>query len=313
MAWLVQSPAGERAQGARGDDTMTRGSMAAAVLGAMLASGGFATAATVERDGAARVVTRADRQLDPRALDDLLERSGLRVQLGSLTTGIRAQFRRAHQRQSSQDRITIDRIVAERFAADALYARIKTELQRNLDSDPLEKALAWYDSPLGQRITGQELAALVATGGAEAVADLEQNRPSSRRINLLERLDAAGGASETTVDITVAIVRSLTRAFQPGLPAVADLTAGQLDQQIAQARNRTLHDMRRACLVSMLLAYRGLSDDELDLYVRFVESESGNRYMAVMNSALLTAINAAAEATAAELKTAVPQLVGDLR
>jgi hypothetical protein len=44
-----------------------------------------------------------------------------------------------------------------------------------------------------------------------------------------------------------------------------------------------------------------------------VESESGNRYMAVMNSALLTAINAAAEATAAELKTAVPQLVGDLR
>ena len=306
-------PAGERAQGARGDDTMTRGSMAAAVLGAMLASGGFATAATVERDGAARVVTRADRQLDPRALDDLLERSGLRVQLGSLTTGIRAQFRRAHQRQSSQDRITIDRIVAERFAADALYARIKTELQRNLDSDPLEKALAWYDSPLGQRITGQELAALVATGGAEAVADLEQNRPSSRRINLLGRLDAAGGASETTVDITVAIVRSLTRAFQPGLPAVADLTAGQLDQQIAQARNRTLHDMRRACLVSMLLAYRGLSDDELDLYVRFVESESGNRYMAVMNSALLTAINAAAEATAAELKTAVPQLVGDLR
>ena len=108
-------------------------------------------------------------------------------------------------------------------------------------------------------------------------------------------------------------MRSLTRAFQPGLPAVADLTAGQLDQQIAQARNRTLHDMRRACLVSMLLAYRGLSDDELDLYVRFVESESGNRYMAVMNSALLTAINAAAEATAAELKTAVPQLVGDLR
>src|SRR2546427_2093876 len=171
------APAGERAQGARGDDTMTRGSMAAAVLGAMLAAGGFATAATVERDGAARVVTRADRQLDPRALDDLLERSGLRVQLESLTTGIRAQFRRAHQRQSSQDRITIDRIVAERFAADALYARIKTELQRNLDSDPLEKALAWYDSPLGQRITGQELAALVATGGAEAGAPPPQKHP----------------------------------------------------------------------------------------------------------------------------------------
>ena len=291
---------------------MTRGSVIAAVVGAVLVSSGVA-AATAERETGARVSAPPDHRAEARALDELLQRSGLRVQLESLTAGIRAQFVRAHRKQASPDRITIDRIVAERFAADALYARIKTELQRNLDSDPLEKALAWYDSPLGQRITGQELAALVATGGAEAVADLEQNRPSSRRINLLERLDAAGGASETTVDITVAIVRSLTRAFQPGLPAVADLTAGQLDQQIAQARNRTLQDMRRACLVSMLLAYRGLSDDELDLYVRFVESESGNRYMAVMNSALLTAINAAAEATAAELKTAVPQLVGDLR
>ncbi len=118
---------------------------------------------------------------------------------------------------------------------------------------------------------------------------------------------------QRNLDITVAIVRSLTRAFQPSLPAVADLTPGQLDQQIAQARNRTLEDMRRACLVSMLLAYRDLSDDELDQYVRFVESETGNWYMGVMNSALLAAVNGAAESTAAELATAVPQLAGDLR
>src|SRR5438309_3287672 len=179
---MAPAPLGVSAHKTPGGDTMTRGSMATAVLGAMLASGGFATGATVERDGAARVVTRADRQLDPRALDDLLERSGLRVQLGSLTTGIRAQFRRAHQRQSSQDRLTIDRIVAERFASDALYARIKLEFQRNLESERLEKALAWYDSPLGQRIIGHELAALVAPGAAEAVAHLERNRPSARRI-----------------------------------------------------------------------------------------------------------------------------------
>jgi hypothetical protein len=292
---------------------MARGSVAVAVLGAMLASSGIAAAATVQRDGSAGAVAHPDHQSEARALDELLERSGLRVQLESLTAGIRAQFRRAHRRQSSQDRITIDRIVAERFAADTLYARVKAEFQRSLESGRLEKALAWYDSPLGKRITAQELAVLVAAGGPEAVADLEQNRPSSRRIELLERLDAGGGASETTVDVTVAIVRSLTRAFQPGLPAVADLTRGQLDQQIAQARNRTLEDMRRVCLVGMLLAYRSLSDEELDQYVQFVESEDGHRYVGVMNSALLIAVDAAAEATAAELATALPQLVRDLR
>src|SRR2546425_1391021 len=187
---------------------MTRRSMAAAVLGAMLASSGFAAAATVERDGGVRVITRADRQPDARALDDLLARSGLRVQLESLTAGIRAQFLRAHRRQSSQDRITIDRIVAERFAADALYARIKAEFQRNLDSDPLQKALAWYDSPLGQRITGQELAALVATGGAGAGAHPRRDRPSSRRLGLLGRPGGRGGPAGTPVGLPAGPARS---------------------------------------------------------------------------------------------------------
>jgi hypothetical protein len=292
---------------------MTRGPVIAVVVGAMLATSGVAAAATVQRDRNTQVAPQPDHQADARALDELLRRSGLRVQLESLTAGIRTQFMRAHRKQSSQDRVTIDRIVVAHFAAETLYTRIKLEFQRNLESAPLAKALAWYESPLGARITGQELAALVAAGGAEAVADLEQNRPSSRRLDLVERLDAGGGASETTVDVTVAIVRSLTVAFQPGLPSVARLTREQLDTQIARARNRTLEDMRRVCRVSMLLAYRALSDDELEGYVQFVESEAGQWYMSVMNAALLAAVDAAADATASQLATAVPQLVGDLR
>jgi hypothetical protein len=292
---------------------MARGSAVVAVLGAILASSGIATATTVEHDRGVRVTAPADPRAEAQGLDNLLDLSGLKAQLQSLTAGIRAQFLRAHRRQSGQDRITIDRIVAERFAAETLHARIRLEFQRNLEPGRLEKALAWYDSPLGKRIVGQELAALIAAGGQEAIADLERNRPSARRLELIERLDEGGGASETTVDVTVAIVRSLTVAFQPGLPAVAGLSRVELDKQITQARNRTLGDMRRLCRVSMLLAYRGLSDDELEQYVQFVESDAGQWYMSVMNSALLAAVGTAADATAAELVTAVPQVVGDLR
>lgn len=292
---------------------MLRGSSIAVLVGTVLASNGIATAATADHDRAERSAGQPDQQAELPALGDLLQRSGLKVQLDSLSAGIRAQFLRAHRRQSDQDRQEIDRIVAERFAPEELYAKIRTEFQRDLETAHLQKTLAWYGSPLGKRITTLELAALVSAGGAEALADLERNRPSARRLELIERLDAGGGASETTVDVTIAIVRSLTVAFQPGLPAVAGLSRDQLDRQIAQARNRTLEDMRRICMVSMLLAYRGLSDDELDQYVQFVESQSGRWYMSVMNSALLSAIDAAAGATADELAAAMPQLVGDLR
>jgi hypothetical protein len=291
---------------------MARGAVVVVVVAAMLASSGIAMAATAERARSARDGALPEQHAEA-ALDDLLQRSGLKGQLDSLTAGIRAQFRRAHRKQSPQDQITIDRIVAERFAPGTLYAKIRVEFQRHIESGRLERALAWYDSPLGKRITERELTALVAADGPEAVAELERNRPSSRRLDLIERLDASGGASETAVDVTVAIVRSLTVAFQPGLPAVAGLSRDQLDTQIAQARNRTLEDMRHVCLVSMLLAYRGLADDELDQYVQFVESEAGQWYMSVLNSALLTAINAASDATASELAAAMPQLIGDLR
>jgi len=111
----------------------------------------------------------------------------------------------------------------------------------------------------------------------------------------------------------MAIVRSLTRAFQPAMPAVARPSRGQLEEEFAQARNRTLEQIKYACLVGMVSAYRSLSEQELEQYVQFVESEAGQWYMRVMNSTLLTAVDVAAEATAAELVTAVPQLVGDLR
>src|SRR5262249_8782585 len=182
---------------------------AAPPRGAALASGALAAAAPGGHERGARVTAPADPRAGAQALDELLDRSGLKAQLQSLTAGIRAQFVRAHRRQSGQDRITIDRIVAERFAAETLHTKITLEFLRNIEPGRLEKALAWYDSPLGKRIVGQELAALVAAGGPEAVADLERNRPSQRRLDLIERLDEGGGASETTVDVTVAIVRSL--------------------------------------------------------------------------------------------------------
>ena len=290
---------------------MVRRLVVLAVLGiAFVAS---AASAAVSRTDNARVVTGAERrsETDARALDTLLERSGLRVQLESLSAGVRVQFLLGQGRLSGEDRITIDRIVSQHFSAGALHARMRLEFEKNPDSAGLAKALEWYDSPLGRRITGLELASLIPDGGQPQ--DSENERPSPRRLDLLRRLDAGGGASDTTVDVTMSIVGSLTRAFQPALPAVARLSRGQLENELTQVRNLTLERIRRACLLNMLSAYRDLTDDELEQYVRFVESEGGQWYMSVMNGSLLIAVDAAAEATATELAAAVPQLARDLR
>src|SRR5437867_8283981 len=254
---------------------MIRELVVLAALGTAFVASGAPAAASASRLEGARTVARPDHlsTANMRALDNLLERSGLQVQLESLSAGVRVRFLRGPGRLSGRDRVTIDRIVSERFAAEALYARIRLE----------------------------------------AVVGLGHDRLAPRRLGLIERLDTGGGASETTVDVTMAILRGLTRAFQPALPAVRRLNPGQLEEELVRARNRTREQIRAACLVSMLLAYRTLSDRELEQYVQFVESEAGLWYMSVMNSTLLIAVDVAADAVAAELVTAVPQLVGDLR
>jgi hypothetical protein len=287
---------------------MLRQATVVAMLGGALIALGDPAPAAVSRPGSDRTVARPEppSPAESAALDNLLERSGLGAQLHSLSAGVRVQFLRSRGELSGEDRVTIDRIVSARFAPEVLHARIRLELAQNLDGAKLSEALEWYGSSLGRRITGLELEALFS--GAHA-SELESIRPSTRRLELLQRLDVGSGASETTVDVTITIVRSLLEVFRPALNAAARPGRSRHEDPLADARTRTLDQIRRAYLVAMLLAYRELSDDDLDRYVQFVESEAGQWYLSAVNGGLLSGVARAAEATAAELATAMPRLL----
>src|SRR5262245_21685081 len=106
-----------------------------AMLGSALIAPAYATYATVSRPEDRRAVPGSDRQSegdarpqsegDTRALDTLLERSGLRTQLESLSAGVRLQFLMGQGRLSIEDRLTVDRIVSQRFSVAALHARMR--------------------------------------------------------------------------------------------------------------------------------------------------------------------------------------------
>ena len=242
------------------------------------------------------------------AVDELLDLSGLKVQLAAISAGIRVQFLSTRGGLSDQDLGVIDRIAARHFSAEMLYARLRLELERSIDAGRLEGALAWYRSALGRRIMRAEIEALASAGEEVSIP-----WPSDLRIELAQRLDASGGAAETAVDVTLAIVRSLTRALEPYRPAHLRQTPDQLEARLAQIRTEALAPIRIACLQNMLFAYRDLDDAELGEYVRFMESGAGQWYATTMNGALVSAVSVAAELAAVELVTLLPQLSGGLR
>lgn len=258
----------------------------------------LAPAARVERPSAATTA----------AVDELLDLSGLNVQLAAISAGIRIQFLGTQGQLSDQDLAVIDRIGARHFSAETLYARMRLELELRLDADRLEGALAWYRSPLGRRITRAEMAAIASAGEEASIPS-----PSDVRIELIQRLEASSGTAETAVDVTLALVRSLTRALEPFRPAHLRQTPDQLEARLVRVRTEALAPIRIACLQNMLFAYRDLDDAELVEYARFMESAAAQWYATTMNDALVSAVGVAAELAALELVTLLPQVSGGLR
>lgn len=277
---------------------------------ALVASAGPAVAALAPAPGDPAPTARVERPsaATTAAADELLELSGLKIQLEAILAGIRVQLLGTQGRLSAQDRAVIDRIAARHFSAEMLYARMRLDLERSVDAARLEGTLAWYRSPLGRRITRAEIAA-IASADEEAVIPW----PSDARIELVQRLDASGGAAETAVDVTLAVLRSLTRALEPFRPVHLRQTPDQLEDRLARVRTEALTPIRIACLQNMLFTYRDLADAELAEYVRFMESAAGQWYAATMSGALVGAVSVAAELVAVELVTLLPQLSGGLR
>lgn len=289
---------------------MIRRTLRVALTAALIASADLAIALPTPTPGYPAPAVRVERPsaTTTAAVDELLDLSGLKVQLAAISAGIRVQFLGTRSGLSAQDLVVIDRIAARHFSAEMLYARMRLELERGVDSGRLEGALAWYRSPLGRRITRAELAALASAGEEVSIP-----WPSDVRIELIQRLDATGGAAETAVDVTLAIVRSLTRALDPFRSAHLRQSPDQLEARLARVRVEALAPVRIACLQNMLFAYRDLDDAELGEYVRFMESAAGQWYATTMNDALVSAVGVAAELAAVELVMLLPQLSGGLR
>lgn len=282
----------------------------AAVIAALVVSVGLAAAAPGPVRDTGVPTSRAERPAaaTTASADELLELSGLPVQLAAISAGIRAHLLGTHGRLGAADRAIIDRIAARHFSPEMLYVRMRLDFERRVEPARLESALAWYRSPLGRRITRAEIAAIASSGEGVVIP-----WPSDARLEAVRRLDASGGASETAVDVTLAILRSLTRALEPFRPAHLRQSADQLEDRLARVRTEALTPIRIACLQGMLFAYRNLADAELDEYVRFMESATGQWYASAMNGALVGAVSVAAELAAAELVALLPQLSGGLR
>jgi len=242
-------------------------------------------------------------------IDRLLDATGLKHQARLVAVQTADTLRGGLGTLGDEDRQRVEAITRWHFHPDAFYGGLRAEFGRHLDEARLGQTLAWYETPVGRRVAAAEVRFYAADRRQEVedyVAGLLDNRPSPTRVALLQRLDAATGATEGSLELFVAVNRSIVRVVEPMLPPEQRIGAGQLESQARQIRLQMQEAMRQVNVLTMLFLYQHVSDDDVRAYIEFMESDAGAWYGTAARRAIVATIADTVERSTAELVRVVP-------
>ena len=216
-------------------------------------------------------------------LHRVLELSGLRAQFEALGREALERFDEGPKDdpgwvaflEANRDRLR--QISAEVYDPKALLGSVAEAFAVRFDEEKLRPLEAWLHSPLAQRMTAVEVAATQASPEAMQAffTELEQNPPLPQRVALIERLMETTDATDSVIAALTAGVGGLARAFAGLCP----LQVGDVETEIRKLRELYLAQhremFRESVLALGLFTYQAVSDEELEQYVQFLESELG--------------------------------------
>lgn len=175
----------------------------------------------------------------------------------------------------------------QRFAPNAMQQRALTSLRKNL-SNP-DSALAFYQSPLGQKIVAAEVDATSAASLKRNSQGLPAQTASATRQLQIRHLAQAIPASQAAAEVGLALTSLAADSLSQMLPGL--LGGGGSQELIGTQRNRMAQQMDQNIDETLLYIYRNLSDAELEEYVSFAESPAGKQYFQAALKMLTAALN----------------------
>ncbi|MDI6526863.1 DUF2059 domain-containing protein [Pseudomonas otitidis] len=161
-----------------------------------------------------------------------------------------------------------------RFQGQAMDQRALAALRANLN-DP-RPALAFFQSPLGRKITAAEVLATRRDQLAKNANGLPRMEASATRQLQVRHLAQALPAREAGAEVSLALAGVAADSLSQMLPGL--LGGGQAQGMLDGQRQRLMEQIGNDLDNTLLYVYRGLSDPEMEEFVTFAESREGRAY-----------------------------------
>ena len=162
-----------------------------------------------------------------------------------------------------------------------LKKTIIEQIEAGLGQDDIKAVIEWLDSPLGRKCTRLEEAASTPEAYTEIenfAARLGDNPPAQDRLQLVQSLDASVGATEMMVTLSMNTQLAVATAILASLPTDGEIPFEELEKQVEQSRPYFESAFKTQVMVGFLYTYQSLTNDELEKYIGFANSEVGTKY-----------------------------------
>ena len=221
----------------------------------------------------------------PDVAQELAKKSGLWAQLDSLgaqvRNGMSAAMAKNSGRQTPAQKARLLDCAQSAYAADGLRAPAIDAVAGTLQPSDVASLKAWYDSPLGGKITAME---------ASSAAQLTD--PQERLRRGAEALSGASEARKAALQAIVAETRSvdmmadtlieMALAVQQGMasvdPAASGASIAELKANLSVRRPQLVQHYAQIAQPAYAFTYAGLDDDELAKYADYLGTPAARSF-----------------------------------
>jgi hypothetical protein len=247
----------------------------------------------------------AENNIDPQLIQTLMDKSGLNKQLEQMPHMIQAGMVEANEETKTLTPEALNEMsvmAAQVFDAVKLRQSVQNHIQLNMTETETRAALAWLNSPLGDKIAKAEEKAATPEAYTEMLNMADQLIANAARVELVKKLDDAVRATETGVAMVMNTQTALIALLTSKMDPEERLSVDDIELEVKKNKVQIQSAVQPQTIISFLYSYRDLTDAEISQYLKFAESGSGRKYHAVVARGFNQALAGAARELGSQIE-----------
>lgn len=232
---------------------------------------------------------------DPdKLIAEVIETSGLKAQIqnfgGEVGRSASAANQSGQQKVSDADARALYEITARIFEPQAMTAEIHATLKAGFDADRMTRFLEILRQPLAVKMAGYETRQTPPDVTARLLEDIRKNPPTAQRQKVVTALDEITQSSETGVQLATLTAREMVDAMFNELQKAGKQVPKEARQFAGSRIVAAQGSMRSGFRTMFYITYRDASDEELEQYVKLLDTDVGRWGLQQLASAQRAAV-----------------------